>query len=198
MFVLGASSLDDGLASLNIRTRKQLKKTVLAIRGLSLNPFAKNERKTVQFYLNGSLKGQQIVIWHDAVNNSVSKHPSNNNRPLSAPELVEQLLRYRSHILAVVYCQRSGTEDIYTHLKASGILTLHIIRDLISKRKAKDTSLVKKYSALHQLPRLEVKTLTIVRRYSKNLSVLLKKKLRKKLSKRRRRAKRCSQFSEQL
>ena len=106
MFVLGASSLDDALLSLNKRTQKQLKKSVLAKRGLSLNHFATNARKRVQFYLKNSLKFQQDILWHDVINNSVSNHPSNNNRPLSPSELVEHLLNYRHQILAVVYCQR--------------------------------------------------------------------------------------------
>ena len=197
MFVLGASSLDDALLSLNNRTQKQLKKSVLAIRGLSLNPFATNARKTVQFYLNNSLKSQQVILWHDVINNSVSSHPSNNNRPLSPSELVENLLHYRHQILAVIYCQRRGIQDVYPDLQASGIVTISILRDIISKRKAKDLALVRKYFALHQVPCLEIKTLTIVRHYSGNLSVLVKKKQRKKLSKRRRRAKRNARFSSE-
>ena len=191
MFVLGASSLDDALLSLNKRTQKQLKKSVLAIRGLSLNPFVTNARKTVQFYLNNSLKFQQVILWHDVINKSVSHHPSNNNRPLALPNLL------KTQILAVVYCQRRGIQDVYPDLQESGIVTISILRDIISKRKAKDLALVKKYFALHQVPCLETKTLTIVRLYSANLSVLVKKKLRKKLSKRRRRAKRNTRLSSE-
>ena len=192
MFVLCASSLDDALLSLNNRTQKQLKKSVHAIRGLSLNPFDTNARKTVQFYLNNSLKFQQVILWHD-----VSNLPSNNNRPLSPSELVENLLNYRHQILPVVYCQRRGIQDVYLDLQASGIVTISIVRDIISKRKAKNLALVKKYFALHQIPCFEIKTLTIIRHYSANLSVLVKKKLEKQLSNRRRRAKRNTRLSSE-
>ena len=107
MFVLGASSLDDALLSLNKWTQKQLIKSVLAIRGLSLNPFATNARKTVLFYLNNSLKSQQVILWHDVFNNSVSSHSSNNNRLLAPPNLLKTFSSivtkfWRSFIVNVV------------------------------------------------------------------------------------------------
>ena len=62
-------------------------------------------------------------------------------------------------------------------LGSTGILVLNVVKDFISKRKAKDQVLIEKYKELHQPPSLEIKTLLLLRRYSANINVL---KIRRK------------------
>ena len=131
---------------------------------------------------------KDLVIWHDAINNSISKHRSNNNRSLSTDQLKSLLLRYKENITAIVYCRRNGTDNIEKELKKTGILVLNIVEDFISKRKAKDQILIEKYKELHQPPSLELKTLLLLRRYSADLSTLGAKKKRNRLSPKNRRA----------
>ena len=88
---------------------------------------------------------------------------------------------------ALVYCRRVGTEDIYRYLKVN-FLTLNILKDIISKRKAKNKGLVGDYRALHQRHDLELKTLSVVLNNSSNLQRILAKSQPKRLNKRRRRA----------
>ena len=111
----------------------------------------------------------------------MSRHRSNNNRKLSSEQLVNLLLRYRTIICAIVYCGRSGTEDIEESLGSTGILVLNVVKDFISKRKAKDQVLIEKYKELHQPPSLELKTLLLLRRYSANINVLKTRKKRNRL-----------------
>ena len=59
---------------------------------------------------------------------------------------------------------RSGTEDIEESLGSTGILVLNVVKDFISKRKAKDQVLIEKYKQLHQHLSLELKTLLLLRR----------------------------------
>ena len=125
---------------------------------------------------------KDLVIWHDAINNSISKHRSNNNRSLSTDQLKSLLLRYKENITAIVYCRRNGTDNIEKELKKTGILVLNIVEDFISKRKAEDQILIEKYKELHQPPSLELKTLLLLRRYSADLSTLKAKKKRNRLS----------------
>ena len=125
---------------------------------------------------------KDLVIWHDAINNSITKHRSNNNRSLSTDQLKSLLLRYKENITRIVYCRRNGTDNIEKELKKTSILVLNIIEDFISKRKAKDQILIEKYKELHQPPSLELKTLLLLRRYSAELSTLKAKKKQNRLS----------------
>ena len=113
--------------------------------GLSFNFNARDSQKTIQYYLHHFLSNRKyLVIWHDAINNSISKHRSKNNRSLSTDQLKSLLMRYKENITAIVYCRRNGTDNIDKELKKIGILVLNIVKDFISKRKAKDQILIKK------------------------------------------------------
>ena len=132
------------LEQLPASLRNQLIDTYLAIPGLSFNPNAVNPRKTVQHYFESFLYHQlNIVIWHDVINNSVSRHRSNNFNRLSEDKLVAILKRYNAKTSAIAYCQRTEIEEIFEKFKESGILTISMIDDLTSKRKAKDKRLRK-------------------------------------------------------
>ena len=136
VFVLGASSLDHALRKFPAPSQKCIKDTCFTKPGLSLNLNASDSQKTIQYYLHHYLPHRNVlVIWHDAINNSISRHRSNNNRKLSSEQLVNLLLRSRTNICAIVYCRRNGTEEI---LVSTGILVLNVFKDFISKRKAKD------------------------------------------------------------
>ena len=94
------------------------------------------------------------------------------------------------------YCKRVGTEDIYSKLKESGILVINRVTDLISRRKQNLTELGQKYLELHQDPSLELKTFTILTRYSKNLKYIISKKKTPKPGKRKRQANRNRRKAE--
>ena len=198
MFILAASSLHHALKKLSPASQKRVSQSCLAIPGLSFNHNAVNVRKTCQYQLDHYLLNRtDIVIWHDAVNNSFSRHRSNNFKALTPNQLKKILLNYKRNIYAIVYCKRVGTEDIYSKLKESGILVINIVTDLISRRKQNLTELGQKYLELHQDPSLELKTFTILRRYSKNLKHIISKKNTPKPGKRKRQANRNRRNAEQ-
>ena len=79
VFILGASSLHHALETLPTEENSFLKEKIYTIPGLSLNNRAKNPQKIVQNLLqNDFAEKTEIVIWHDVLNNSLSKHKSNN------------------------------------------------------------------------------------------------------------------------
>ena len=198
MFILAASSLHHALKKLSPASQKRVSQSCLAIPGLSFNHNAVNVRKTCQYQLDHYLLNRtDIVIWHDAVNNSISRHRSNNFNALTPNQLKKILSNYKRNIYAIVYCKRVGTEDIYSKLKESGILVINIVTDLISRRKQNLTELGQKYLELHQDPSLELKTFTILRRYSKNLKYIISKKNTPKPGKRKRQANRNRRNAEQ-
>ena len=188
VFILGASSLHRALQSLPPQAKKRYSKIVYTAPGLSLNPSCRNPRKTVQFILKKFFPYRKdLVIWHDVLNNSISEHISNNFISLSSQKLVQTLIQYSASVKALVYCRRVGTKDIYRFLKGN-FLTLNILKDFISKRKAKNKGLVGDYRALQQRHNLELKPLSVVLNNSSNLQRILAKSQPKRLNKRRRRA----------
>ena len=186
VFILAASSLHHAIKTLPQALQDHYKKGICALPGLSFNPNALKVQKTAQFQLSLFFRDKKrLVIWHDVVNNSLSRHRSN-NKPLTPSQLIEVLEKYQERIEAIVYCPREGTPDIYNQLKRSALVTIHLVKDIVSKRKQKDLSLLKEYRALHQRPALELKTLTIVLAHKNNLRSLITRSRPKKLSKRRR------------
>ena len=120
------------------------------------------------------------------MNNSLSRHRRNNNKPLTPSQLIAVLEKYQEHIEAIVHCPREGIPYLYEQLKRMTLVTIHILKDIVSKRKQKDPSLLKEYRALHQKPALELKPLTIVLAHKNNLRSLITRSRPENLSKRRR------------
>ena len=126
----------------------------------------------------------RLVIWTDVVNNSLSLHRSNNNKTLTLLQHFAVLEKYQERIEALVYCPREGTPDLYDKFNRSILVTNHIVKDIVSKRKQKDPGLVKEYKVLHQKPMHELKTLTIVLAHKNILRSLITRTRPKKLTKR--------------
>ena len=59
-----------------------------------------------------------------------------------------------------------GTNNIPPVLEESALLTNPTLNHIVSQKNAKDETIQKQYKALHQVSRLELKTLTIILRYS--------------------------------
>ncbi len=178
--------MDRAIKKLPLSRQKTLRSHVFTSPGLSFNQEnAKNKKNTVQHVLKNFFPATKgVLIWHDVVNNSLSKYPGNNFTPLVPKGLLE-ILRSFSQIETVLYVQRDGTPDIFSLLKGENFLTLHILKDLISKRKAKSPTVLFQYRELHQHWTLEIKSLRLVSKYSDNLK-LLQKSRRKRINPRRR------------
>ena len=168
----------------NVRARYS--KFVYALPGLSCNPqFSVNPKKIVQYVLDHIYPEKtDIVIWHDAINNSMTKFRTN-TRPLAPEELIQQLLPCNHCISAIVYCHQFGAPHIYKCLFKSPFL---VLEDLGSFRSAADPRLLQEYKELHQPHRLELKSLSIVLNAKLNLSLLVRKRKPKRLSRHRRKA----------
>ena len=141
------------------------------------------EKKTVQYILhkNPELASRNdIVLWHDLINNSTSKQIDNNFQCLSAFQLNRLLNNYRKRITATVYCHREGTDNILPVLQESAPLTTSILNHTVSRKNAKNKTIQKQYKILQQVSCLELKTLTIIVRHSKNLKTIVEKIKQKK------------------
>ena len=187
VFIFAASSLHHTIKTLPQALQDHYKKGTYVLPGLSFNPNAVKVVKTAQFKLSQFFRDKKrLVIWHAVVKNSLPRHRSNNNKPLTPSQPNAVLEEYQMRIEAIVYCPRQGTPDIYNQLQPSTLVTIHIVKDFVSKRKQKDPSLLKEHRALHQRPALELKTLTKVLAHKNNLRSLISLSRPKKLSERRR------------
>ena len=83
-----------------------------------------------------------------------------------------------------MHCPREGTPDIYNQFKLKTLVTIHIVKDILARRKQKHPSLLKEYRGLHHNPTLELKTVTIVLAHKNNQRSLITRSRPKKLAKR--------------
>ena len=94
--ILGASSLSRVIEKFD-NSKRTLKKTITAILGLSFNQNNKNDLKVISTLLPKERllkisRKEKFIIWHDAVNNSLSRHPSNFNTRLTPKQLQRILI----------------------------------------------------------------------------------------------------------
>ena len=133
-----------------------------------------------------------IVIWHDVLNNSISRHESNNFQALTVSQLIDELKGLQNKLSALVHCQRHRSSNIFEYLnvlKTDHIIEVFsIVEDFISSKKQKNPKLLKKYKALHQSPGLELKSLDFILRKENQLSAITDKSNSKRPSKRARNA----------
>ena len=176
VFILGASNIDRTLRNLDVNTRRRLRLDVLGVPSLSFNGNNSKPETTVQYQINNLpvSRREDIVIWHDVINNSLSAHKSNGNRPLTVQQLLNEIILIRHRIVAIVYVQRDGTPSVFRRLIAeTGLLVLHIIDDIYSTQQRKRGLDLNLYQLVHPGFSVEWKTLSLVRWYSYNLRRLI-------------------------
>ena len=189
VFILGASSLHHALDILTPEKRKAFNEKIYMILGLSLNNHAKNPQKVVQNLLQKDfVEITEIVIWHDVLNNSLSKHKSNNFRALSVSELLEILKPLGNKLRALVNCHRIRTPDIFDVLKTQNFPVFKIETDFFSTRKQNDPQIMNELKAIHQRPEFELKYSDNILRKETDLAQITAKSHPKRPSKRARKA----------
>ena len=177
MLTVGASSLDHSLEKWD-NIRKRLRGKIISKPGYNLHPNAKDKYKIVQNRLRYLENNTKIKLWHYIINNTVTSPKSDKRTPLNGDQLkveIERLQR-KIDIVGIVYCVREGAPDVYNKLKETEIPVLHIVKNLLSRRKQKDKKVLKKYSKLHLDPFLELKTLFSIVRNNGDLKRICKKK----------------------
>ena len=123
--IVAANSLFHSIKTLNTGEKTQYESLVTAIPGLSLNNNLLNLRKNLRRLLEDSpLKEKKVVLWHDVVNNTNSSHRTNNYCPAGVEELTNYLKSKKQQILAIVYCRREGTPDLFNQLLGTGVLII--------------------------------------------------------------------------
>ena len=171
--IIAASSLYNSIGELQIKLRKQLRELVHAGPGFSLNPESVNKSKDVYNYLKSEeLRDTRIILWHDLINNTITPHKSNNYQPQSVNQLVASLRSLTN--LDIVYCQHTGSPNIFEDLRTLDCPIIQVTTDILSKSEQRSEVLVEKYKAVHQSSDLELRSLGVVLHYYPNLRKILK------------------------
>ena len=158
-----------------------------------MNPNTKNPREIVQNLLSKDLKEKNnVVIWHDVLNNSISRHNSYNFQAKTVSLFIDELNAVQDKFCTLVYCQSYRTPysfDALNVLKTDhNIEVLSILKDFISSEKQKVPELLKNYQALHQSPVLELRSVDFIIRKESQLSAITDRSRPKRPSKRARNA----------
>ena len=137
IIVTGASSLKRALQNLDFDNRNPLGNSITAIPSLSLNPYVQSDTLKLSLLLDHGIpkNTNQLVIWHDILNNSLTPHKSNNNTALTPKELATELLKYKSRITALVYCERIGAPHAFDDLRDQDFIVIRVTENLLSRRK---------------------------------------------------------------
>ena len=147
-----------------------------AVSGLSFNPQNRDQDTVVQNLLSGELaETENLIIWHDVISNSLTKHENNFDTSLSPSELIKQILEFKKRISCIVYAHKKGTEDIFDQLIETGILVLHVVDNLSSKRNARLPDYNRELAKLHPNSEVELGLLRVVEDNLQDLRALTKK-----------------------
>ena len=71
-------------------------------------------------------------MWHDLINNAITPHRSNNYQPQSVTHLLASL-RSLTDLCGIVYCQRTGSPNIFEDLRTVDCLITQVTTDFLSK-----------------------------------------------------------------
>ena len=163
--IIAANSLNRAIQSLSYSTRQRYRQHVLAFPELSVNPRAVDKAKTVQYHLKRSFREvREVLLWQDVVNNSISPHRSNKFKHLTPLKLIG-ILKGMSCRLKFSYCTQEGAEDIFETLNKSGVSTLQVVIDLLSR--------VQRFRVVHRKASSELKISAIVNRKLARLLYLI-------------------------
>ena len=194
MFIFDASSLAAAVNTLPGAV-SQRHRHLTALPGLHLiQSSAEFPHKTLQHQLRLFQRFQsnncqhcrpKIIIWHDVINNSLTRHSSNFDKPLSPTALIQELHALPCEIAAIVYCQHKGSPDVFQLLRRS-FLVISPVRHLLSHRKQHNPDLVHQYSVFHLAVHLQLKIYFLLSQHLHQLTTLTRKKSR--LNSRRRRS----------
>ena len=157
--------------------------------GLSFKPNAVNKLKILQNHLtrrNVLAKKQKIIIWHDVINRTISKHWSNSNTFCSTEELKEILRTFSDRIGALIYL-REGTIHIWDKFIKTRFPIVDVTKKPLSHRKQKDLKILKDVDQVHRSFDLEERLLKTVWKKRNLLSQVVKRRNERKTSSPRRR-----------
>ena len=178
MKIVAASSLSHSIKNPTLDSiRDSLNDIVYSEPGLNLNPNSTNASKNVTNLLLKEFKEEHIILWHDLFNNSISKHSTNNDTPLSPNQLIKTL-KTIPNLYCIVHCQRNGTPNI----QKLNCFVVDITKHILSKLKQLNDTIIERYRVLHQSIDQELRTLSVILHYYPRIERIFKTRGSKRTS----------------
>ena len=141
---------------------------------LNLKPNSTNASKNVTHLLLKEFKEEHIILWHDLINNSISKHSTNNDTSLSPNQLIKTL-KTIPNLYCIVYCQHNGTPNIFDLLhKSLNCFVVDITKHILSKSEQLNDTIMERYRVLHQSIDQELRTLPVILHYYPRIERIFK------------------------
>ena len=112
-------------------------------------------------------------VWHDVLNNAHSSHRTNKYRTACVAELTNNLTSKKQQILAITYCRREGTPDLFNQLLGTGVLINPATKRILSMGKLNDPEQLRKNLKQGQTAELELKSLQFVVAHHERLAELV-------------------------
>ena len=123
---MGASCLRNAIKAAPYGLKTFLRRFCFAVPGMSLNPWSRKPLNRLQYLRQkGTLSKKSIVIWHDIINNALTKHHSNNNRACRIcriDKLLSLIEQFKPRQSAIVYTARSSAPNILEQLRNSQVV----------------------------------------------------------------------------
>ena len=114
VYLIGASSLSRAFKNAPYSLKSSIQKRFFSVSGLSFIPRSEKLKNIGYIQRQSNFKNRKnLVCWHDVINKSITKRISNNYRV----KLVKILKQHTKNFIAIVYCQRFGTPNIYEDMK---------------------------------------------------------------------------------
>ena len=133
VLIIGASSLDNIIKQFPQRSKHFICQNTIAIRGLTFDTRSSRGRRA-QLAITKS-RSSEIILWHDCINNSESRHPTKPFRkPYSVQKLLYHLKKLKNKIIAIVYLQRNLSPNILEELQSTNILVIQVEKHILTKR----------------------------------------------------------------
>ena len=131
--IIAASSFYKTVEDLQTSLRKQLRKIVRAGPDFSLNAESVNGSKVVyKDVKTEELKNTRINLWLHLINKTITPHRSNNYQPQSVTQLVASL-RSLTNLCGMVYCQGTGSPNIFEDLRTLDCPIILDTTDIVRK-----------------------------------------------------------------
>ena len=140
--IIAASSLHHALKTRDPQLQQKaetLSANVYSDNGICLHPLARKPKKSLQNISKDFDYEQEIIVWHDLTNNTITGHPFDHRTPLSSAQLLKKL-RALKQTVGVVYSEREGAPAIQSELESLNIPVVNVVKDLISNSKRKHSS----------------------------------------------------------
>ena len=104
---------------------------------------------------------EKIIVRHDVIKNTFTKHPHEKRIPFTTAEVLSKKRAF-PHFVSKNSCVRETADDIHSEVGTLPVLKVHVVKDLISNSKRKDKLEIGRRTELHEDHTMDLHFLEVV------------------------------------